>query len=246
MSIWFKHDAHFHEHPKALRMRRLAGSKADSAEVGWWRIVAAAKRVGDWSFDDEDHLRDAAGRYYQYVGIYRQAGMLDDLTIHNGAEYQGAATPAERVANHRARNAAAVTPAVTDVTPRVEKSREERVELSNARERLPGDDGRADLEAYVLIHRRAPSPRQRQLLDGLLERHDLTGPKWAADIMLRHPDDAIGAVIAADKAWRAERIAEAQAAEKPKPAVRRKASMPTATRELIEHWAAEREKAAAS
>lgn len=84
------------------------------------------------------------------------------------------------------------------------------------------DDGRADLEAFLLLKRRAPTPKQRQLLDEVLSRHDQTGPEWAADLMLRSPDDPIGAVIEADKAWRAERIAEAQKAERPAPKPKRR------------------------
>jgi hypothetical protein len=95
------------------------------------------------------------------------------------------------------------------------------------------DDGRADLEAFLLVTRRAPTPRQRKLLDSLLDRHDLTGPQWAADIILRNPNDPIGAVIEADKAWRAERIAEAQAAEKPKPQPRRSRGLPQTTRDIL-------------
>lgn len=100
------------------------------------------------------------------------------------------------------------------------------------------DDGREDLEAFLVIKRRAPSLRQRQLLDDVMQRHDLTGPAWAADVMYRNPDDPIGAVIEADKAWRAERIAAAQAAERPKPQPRRPRGVPTATRELLKEWAA--------
>lgn len=100
------------------------------------------------------------------------------------------------------------------------------------------DDGRADLEAFLVIKRRAPSPRQRRLLDDVLDRHDLTGPAWAADVMYRNPDDPIGAVIEADKAWRAERIAAAQAQEKPKPQPRRCRGLPQSTRELVAQWAA--------
>jgi hypothetical protein len=102
------------------------------------------------------------------------------------------------------------------------------------------DDGRVDLEAFLLLTRRAPTPRQRALLDGLLDRHDLTGPKWAADVMMRHPDDPIGAVIAADKAYRAERIAEAQAQEVPKPQPRRARGLPEHTKELLAHWEAQK------
>lgn len=120
----------------------------------------------------------------------------------------------------------------TDETRRDAPSRDE-----TARGNDP-DDGRVDIEAFLLIHHRPPSPRQRKLLDGILDRHDLTGPAWAADVMMRHPDDAIGALIEADKAYRAERIAAAQAAEKPAPIPKRKPGLPQSSRELLEHWAA--------
>lgn len=102
------------------------------------------------------------------------------------------------------------------------------------------DDGRVDLEAFAVIKHRAPSHRQRAVLDAVMDRHDLTGPAWAADVMYRHPDDPIGAVIEADKAWRAERIAAAQAQEKPSPQPRRPRGMPQPVRELVEEWAAQK------
>lgn len=110
------------------------------------------------------------------------------------------------------------------------------VPIQSKSTRETDDDGRADLEAFLVIKRKAPSDRQRKLLDDVMLRHDQTGPAWAADIMFRHPADPIGAVIEEDRAWRDERIAAAQAAEKPKPKVRRKAGMPESTRELLEHW----------
>lgn len=66
----------------------------------------------------------------------------------------------------------------------------------------PDDDGRADIEAYLEVRRRLPTPRQRQVLDDVLARHDVNGPKWAADIIVANPSDPIGAVIEADKKWR--------------------------------------------
>lgn len=99
------------------------------------------------------------------------------------------------------------------------------------------EDGRADLEAFLVLTRRAPTPRQRRLLDEVLDRHDLTGPAWSADVMFKHPDDPIGAVIEADKAWRSERIAQAQAAESPKPIPRRLRGNPQTTREIMEEMA---------
>lgn len=99
-------------------------------------------------------------------------------------------------------------------------------------------DGRADLEAFLVITRRAPTPRQRRLLDDVLDRRDMTGPEWAADVMFKHPDDPIGAVLEADKAYRAERIAEAQAQEAPKPKPRRSGSgLPETTREIMAEMA---------
>ena len=76
------------------------------------------------------------------------------------------------------------------------------------------DDGRTDVEAFVQVRRRAPSPAQRRVLDDILASHDVTGPQWAADIILRNPHDPIGAVIAAQKAWRDERKGHAVAEEK--------------------------------
>jgi hypothetical protein len=172
-----------------------------------------------------------------------EAGLVDELSggryrIHGldnerGVRSQQAADAAAK-RWHSDRNA---TASDTRMPSKAEQSKDEK-EQSIARESHPADDGRADLEAFLLITRKAPTPRQRALLDGLLDRHDLTGPKWAADIMMRHPDDPIGAVIEADKAWRAERIAEAQASEKPKPVPRRPKGLPTHSRELLEHWAA--------
>lgn len=102
------------------------------------------------------------------------------------------------------------------------------------------DDGRADLEAFLLVTRRAPTPKQRRLLDELLTHHDVDGPYWAATIMLNHPDDPIGAVIEADKQWREQRIAEARSQEKPTPRPRRARGLPESTRELIAHWEAQK------
>lgn len=105
---------------------------------------------------------------------------------------------------------------------------------ANARE---VDDKRPDLEAFLVLRRRAPTPKQRRLLDEVLDRHDLTGPEWSADIMFKHPDDPIGAVIAADKAWRDERIKEAQASETPKPKPRRSKGLPQTTRDIMAEMA---------
>ena len=101
-------------------------------------------------------------------------------------------------------------------------------------------DGREDLEAFVLVKRRAPTEGQRHLLDRVIETHDESGPAWAANIILSNPRDPIGAVIEADKRWRSERIAAAKVAERKTPQPRRRSGLPESARELVEHWAAEK------
>lgn len=85
-------------------------------------------------------------------------------------------------------------------------------------------DGRDDLEAFLAVRFRAPTPRQRALLDAYCRAFDQTGPARAARLIWSHPDDPIGAVKADLQAWRTERIAEAKAQETPKPQPKRKGS----------------------
>lgn len=80
------------------------------------------------------------------------------------------------------------------------------------------NDGRADLEAFLLVRRRAPTPRQRQVMDRYVATFDVTGPQRAERLILSHPDDPIGALIADLDEFRKGRLAEAKAAEsKPRP-----------------------------
>lgn len=170
--------------------------------------------------------------------------------IHDYAEYQPtkAQVLAERVTKQAAGRAGGLAAAMARATApakahAVAQSKPVPVPVPvpqrayETRATIEVPDGRADLEAFLLITRRAPTPKQRRLLDELLDRHDLTGPAWAADIMLKHSDDPIGAVIAADKAWRAERIAAAQEAEKPQPKPRRSRGLPQTTRDIMAEMA---------
>ena len=104
MMLWLRLSATFHEHPKMLAVRAAAGSKADSAELGWYRLLMAAKRYGRWTFASEAHLAHVAGTYYRFVPMYREARLLDDLTIHDGDSYNAIKTDAERKAEQRARD----------------------------------------------------------------------------------------------------------------------------------------------
>jgi len=109
MNIWLRLSATFHEHPKMLAVRTTAGSRADSAELGWYRLLMAAKRYGRWSFASEAHLEHVAGPYYRFVPLYRVERLLDDLTVHDGESYNAIKTPAERKAEERERSRGSVT-----------------------------------------------------------------------------------------------------------------------------------------
>lgn len=203
----------------------------DAALATWLRMLATADPM--WPTPPELSRSVKASPLRRLEA----AGLVERLPANR---YRMKGMEAERaMRSQSARNAAAVRwqgdrtprPDADAMPKRNEQSKDE------PKARAEPDDGREDLEAFLLITRRAPTHRQRVLLDGLLDRHDLTGAKWAADIMLRHPDDPIGAVIAADKEWRAERIAEAQAAEKPKPQPRRGWGLPQTTRDILKEMA---------
>lgn len=70
-----------------------------------------------------------------------------------------------------------------------------------------GDDGRADLEAFLAVRYRPPTDRQRKLMDDYLMAFDVTGPERAADLILRNPDDPIGALKADLSEFRKQRVA---------------------------------------
>lgn len=216
-----------------LKVQLLAGRQTSR---GRFRSVAALRAM-------------LPAAYVRHVDFLLSEGDLDVLT--DGTVYvdgwdqwqEGDLTVKDRMAalRNRRRNAA-VTSTVTRPSPTAIRSSVgvstgvsgESYDSPATRER---PDGRADLEAFLIIKRRAPTPRQRRLLDEVLDRHDLTGPEWSADIMFKHPDDPIGAVLEADKAYRAERIAEAQAAEAPKPKPRRRPGLPQTTREIMAEMA---------
>jgi hypothetical protein len=170
------------------------------------------------------------------------AGLIDLMTggryrIHGLDSERAKRAEAGRAGGLASGKARAVEPSLNGSSTVVEPEKHSREKQSTADARDEWDDGRTDLEAFLLVTRRAPTPKQRLLLDGLADRHDLTGPQWAADIIMRNPTDPIGALIEADKAWRAERIAEAQSAEKPVPKPRRKRGLPTSTKEILDYWA---------
>jgi hypothetical protein len=118
VNVWLRLSATFHEHPKMLMVRDLAGPRADSAELGWYRILMAAKRYGRWTFASEEHLSHIAGAYYRYIDFYRRSRLLDDLTVHDGDNYNAIKTDSERKAEQRERDKVSRRP----VTPQRDQS----------------------------------------------------------------------------------------------------------------------------
>jgi len=71
-----------------------------------------------------------------------------------------------------------------------------------------GLDRRPDIDA--LSQRQGlVTAAQVRVLDEILQRHDVSGPRWAAEIISRSPptEDALAALMAADRTWQADRRA---------------------------------------
>ena len=85
------------------------------------------------------------------------------------------------------------------------------------------EDDRPDIEAFILARHRIPTPAQRKLMDDYLKVFDATGPQRAAQLILHHPDNPIGALKDDLGAFRKERLDSVATAEnRPRP-VRRNA-----------------------
>ncbi len=214
-----------------LKVQLVAGRQT---RRGWFRSVASLKAILPSSYVKHVDFLIAEGDL-----IGRDGGLYFD----GWDEWQeGDITVGERMSRlrNRKRNATVTAPVTQPSPPAIGVGIGSSVGVSGSDDPIARErpDGRADLEAYLVITRRAPTPKQRRLLDDVMDRHDLTGPAWAADVMYKHPADPIGAVIEADKAYRAERIAAAQTAESPKPQPRRARGMPQSTKDLMAEMAA--------
>jgi hypothetical protein len=223
-----------------LKVQLVAGRQTSR---GRFRSIAAIRAI----------LPAAYARHIDFLVAEGDLDVLTDGTVYvDGWDQwqEGDLTVKDRMAalRNRRRNGT-VTSTVTQPSPTaIRSSVGVGIGVSGEPNGSPAPreryDGRADLEMFLLLRRRAPTPKQRRLLDEVLDRHDLTGPEWSADIMAKHPDDPIGAVLEADKAYRAERIAEAQAADAPKPKPRRPRGMPETTKQIMAEMAILRKESA--
>jgi hypothetical protein len=100
-----------------------------------------------------------------------------------------------------------------------DSSRDKRLETgreplsANAERRTPGRlrTPRPDVDALHARGYRRVSAAQRRMLDEWADRHDETGPAWAAARIMEAPPDVdpLGYVLDADRRWQADQLAEA-------------------------------------
>ncbi len=167
MNVWLRLSATFHEHPKMLSVRKDAKRAADSAELGWYRVLMASKRYGRWTFASEEHLEHVADSFYRYVPLYRKHRLLDGLTIHDGESYNAVKTPAERKEEQREREVSR-----EGVTSQRDMPRDQNVTLEE-REKREKNTEREEThapDAAVSLYQRTgryPTPKVTSWLDDL-------------------------------------------------------------------------------
>jgi hypothetical protein len=75
---------------------------------------------------------------------------------------------------------------------------------------------RTDVQALLDRGWKRVTPGQRRVLDEILDRHDVTGPEFAAEVIRTTPPghDPLAAVMEADRRWQADQRAEADDEER--------------------------------
>lgn len=182
--------------------------------AAWCRLLMIAEPAWPASAHLPATVRRAS------VRALSDAGLID---LQPGGRYRIHGLDAERERRHQqaqsasnARWNARSNARASDV--RMPNRTEPNLTEPNRGASITDDDGRADLEAFLLVCHRAPTQRQRAFLDAYQDTFDETGPERAERIILGHPDDPIGALKADLEDFRKERLAAAVAAEhKPRP-----------------------------
>jgi hypothetical protein len=209
-------------------------------------VYHEARHLGTWLqlLLVADAMYPAAAPVPAYVAkasltVLVNAGLIE-LQPHQHYRVHGLASEREMRAQY-GRNAAAVR---WQSDRNASKAEHSKAEQSIEEQRNASDDGRLDLEAWLLVKYRAPSPAQRAFLDTYQAVFDETGPARAERLILSNPSDPIGALKADLAAFREERRAEAEKAErKPEQPKRRGSGLTGINAELAamlsEQYAAE-------
>lgn len=207
---------------------RLVDIYADDHHWATWnRLLLAADMAWPAPADMPASVRRASLRALEAAGVLEllPGGLFrfHGLEAERGRRREAAAySAAHRSGTGRVPNAPRTG---TERTPDgVLASRDSRDEPRRAETSRADADGRDDLEAWLAVKFRAPTPAQRTFLDGYCRTFDVTGPARAERLIFAHPDDPIAALKADLEAWREERRQETTRAEVPKPPVHRPAS----------------------
>lgn len=203
--------------PRATIVRKLDGSPelADAmVGAGWFESSATGYQVHDF-LDFNESRADVLERREKDADRQREwrknrgknrHGVSHDVTS-NGSEpdvtggVTALVTPSSR-ARDVARIPARPGPAESNLSG-------ERISDARARPR------RADIQALHDRGWKRVTKAQRQVLDEVLDRHDVTGPAFAAEVIRATPAgrDPLEAVMAADRLWQEARRRQADADE---------------------------------
>ncbi len=193
----------------------------------WLRLLLAA----DMAWPAPADVPGSAGR--RSLVALEAAGIIELLP---GGLFRFHGLDGERGRRQESARLSAAYRTGTERRPNGDRSGTERLasrdETSLDEPSRAADDGRADLEAFLAVRFRAPTPNQRTFMDAYCRTFDVTGPDRAARLIFANPDDPIGAMKADIEAWRSERKAAAIASEPPKPARRKSSGLTGVNAEL--------------
>ena len=187
----------------------------DAALACWIRLLLDADAV--WPAPASVPKSAKAGPYRKLIA----AGIVEAVPggffrIHGLDPERAKRSHAARIANAvRWDSERSPNGVRTDPQPRVRfdpsKAETSRDETSSA------DGERPDIDAFLGVRFRLPTPAQRTFMDAYCQVFDVTGPERAARLIWEHSDDPIGALKEDLHAFREGRRVEAIKADEPKP-----------------------------
>lgn len=199
---------------------RLEAIYPDNCHLATWlRLLIAADMAWPAPADIPASVNRKSLQALEAAGVIEVRGSL--FVFHGLDTERGARRAAAQASIAHRWNTERSTDVVRPNTGRI-TSRDEtrRAEQSRDDARAPEKD-RPDIEAFLAVRYKLPTDPQRALMDAYCRVFDETGPERAARLIYANPDDPIGALKADLAAFRAERKAEAEQQEAPKPAPRR-------------------------
>jgi hypothetical protein len=213
------------------KWRRVWRTLKDEGRMSRAVLLHLSTMLASWRHGERVCVIDAAPTWLdidpELVAVLADADLLDpegcipapsfDGWYGPAAARKAAATEAGRTAvNTRWERARARTTTVYDRTTPVYDRDTQPTNQPYQPTNQPTERERADLEAYLAVRFRPPTPAQRTLMDAYCAVFDVTGPERAAALIYGNPADPIGALKADLDAFRKERAAAAPPEPKPR------------------------------